>query len=474
MAELKFADISNWNPEYDPAKDPNVQGVIVKTSGNSKGEAFVNPLRTQQLAAARAAGKVTGHYHFATPDAGSALNQEGQVDLFLANADIKPGDIIQWDWEGEVGKGLGPCSVEEVLRAGKRLEAKLPKNQITLYTNTGMWATLSPADKEAIAAVFKSRPFNWFARYKPDAPIGSWVLWQYTDGTQNKDETDLFNIDYNRVAFKTIEEYKTWSLLKEPIVEEPPVAIAKPTTFKCNTSEWTRQSLATQLKLLDIERYLTSIGFDLKQVYGYVSGTNSHVDGRTWDIMIEGPKGDLLRKFLWDLRDKWDLHYVVFEDRIYSTTPGKGGAEGLVYQADKPKAQRDKSHFWHVHVTFRSDRYTSPFGVQPPVVTPPAPPAPPKPSIVLGFKGAVKVIGFNLGMPSHVKLVQTALKEVGFDPGPVDGKKGKRTNGALVAFLRKWGFEPTSGLVNFRQLDRLVWEAEKKKPGTQYPPRAEK
>lgn len=44
---------------------------------------------------------------------------------------------------------------------------------------------------------------------------------------------------------------------------------------------------------------------------------------------------------------------------------------------------------------------------------------------------------FNL-----VKAVQRALTEAGFDPGPVDGLRGPKTDEALVAFQNENGLVP--------------------------------
>jgi len=45
-----------------------------------------------------------------------------------------------------------------------------------------------------------------------------------------------------------------------------------------------------------------------------------------------------------------------------------------------------------------------------------------------------------------VRKVQKALRERGFDPGPIDGKLGPRTDAAIIAFKRSIGFRARSYL----------------------------
>lgn len=160
------------------------------------------------------------------------------------------------------------------------------------------------------------------------------------------------------------------------------------------------------------------------------------------------------------------LAYVIYERRIYSRT------YGWVAKAYNGA----NAHEHHVHISVRHEAQyadsTKTWNLRR-VVSAPS-------RLFVGlklplFKGAVKVIGYNRSFPTHVSVVQIALRAVGLNPGPVDGLKGQRTVDAMNAFLAKWGWpEATGKTVTFRQLDRLIWEAEKKAAGTQYPPRTER
>ena len=44
--------------------------------------------------------------------------------------------------------------------------------------------------------------------------------------------------------------------------------------------------------------------------------------------------------------------------------------------------------------------------------------------------------------PSDIRIVQTRLKESGFDPGPIDGRAGKRTLAALNAYRESIRLNP--------------------------------
>jgi peptidoglycan hydrolase-like protein with peptidoglycan-binding domain len=47
-----------------------------------------------------------------------------------------------------------------------------------------------------------------------------------------------------------------------------------------------------------------------------------------------------------------------------------------------------------------------------------------------------------------VRKVQTLLKERGFDPGPIDGVEGVRTNAAVRAFQERFGIKASGGIDN--------------------------
>lgn len=65
----------------------------------------------------------------------------------------------------------------------------------------------------------------------------------------------------------------------------------------------------------------------------------------------------------------------------------------------------------------------------------------------------------NVGLVSRgqidVKMLQTALKNAGFDVGKVDGQMGGRTSRMLKEFQRAHGLKP-DGVIGFRTLNELT------------------
>lgn len=54
----------------------------------------------------------------------------------------------------------------------------------------------------------------------------------------------------------------------------------------------------------------------------------------------------------------------------------------------------------------------------------------------------------------NIKLVQTALKEAGLDPGPIDGKMGAKTKKAIMVFQEKSGLK-ADGKIGYKTLSKL-------------------
>jgi murein L,D-transpeptidase YcbB/YkuD len=60
---------------------------------------------------------------------------------------------------------------------------------------------------------------------------------------------------------------------------------------------------------------------------------------------------------------------------------------------------------------------------------------------------------YRLRSTKRVKQVQRALKQAGFDPGPIDGLIGHRTHAALIEFQKAHGLE-SDGVLGVK-----TWEA---------------
>lgn len=99
--------------------------VFVKAT---EGTRYVNPRHAAQVAHARAAGLVVGHYHFARPG-----DMAAQVRYFLAHATPAAGDVLCLDWEDS---GVSSDWKDAWLRY---VRVKAPGHRVVLYCNRSFW-----------------------------------------------------------------------------------------------------------------------------------------------------------------------------------------------------------------------------------------------------------------------------------------------------------------------------------------------
>lgn len=103
--------------------------VFVKAT---EGHTYVNPDHGAQVAEARRAGKIVGHYHFVWPG-----DIPGQVAHFLANVSLAAGDILALDWE-TTGSGTFATGAEKD-QFLQLLKAQRPGFRSVLYCNRDFW-----------------------------------------------------------------------------------------------------------------------------------------------------------------------------------------------------------------------------------------------------------------------------------------------------------------------------------------------
>jgi hypothetical protein len=137
--------------------------VFVKAT---EGHSYTNPKHAAQVATARAADLVVGHYHFARSGSMSA-----QADYFLAHAGAKPGDVLAFDWEDTAVSG---AEKDTWLRY---VLGKAPGHRLVLYSNRDFWLH---RDRTSYAG-----SGLWIA--DPSAPKGHprvehpWLFHQYSE-----------------------------------------------------------------------------------------------------------------------------------------------------------------------------------------------------------------------------------------------------------------------------------------------------
>lgn len=175
-------DVSSWKPISDIAavKADGNDFLITKCTG---GLSYKNPLYEEQIKQARSVGMLVGHYHYLhestvdpTSQADYKSNQrmEAEADWFLANVDVRYGEIVALDVEDpDVTGRLNEC----VLRWCDYVAGRLGFNPF-IYTYPYY------IKERQLLAVLTTFPL-WFAEYNEPmqnspAPWQTITLRQYT------------------------------------------------------------------------------------------------------------------------------------------------------------------------------------------------------------------------------------------------------------------------------------------------------
>lgn len=182
MTQLIGVDVSSYQPSnYSTA---GLSFAIVKATEYTS---YVNPEYAAQVATARDAGLLVGHYHFAR-----STDSAAEAAYFAAHASVQPGDLIALDWEVST---VTPAARDTWLRDVK---ARFPHNRVVLYCDVNYWDTL---DTEHYAA-----DGLWIADYSNPAGHPNvaqpWVIHQYSSAG---------GIDHNIAVFGTIAEMRAWA-----------------------------------------------------------------------------------------------------------------------------------------------------------------------------------------------------------------------------------------------------------------------
>lgn len=181
---LRGVDVSSWQPIIDwQAVALRHEFAIVKCAG---GTTYRNPEYADQIAGARGAGLVVGHYHYAfekTLHPFPGAGPEAEAAFFLANADIRPGELVALDFE-EIG---APGDLAAWALAWLRY-AEAALGVRPLFYSFPNYIEVHGLGTPALAAY----PL-WYARYPnlydparwPAVP-GAWdhlTIWQWSGGT---------------------------------------------------------------------------------------------------------------------------------------------------------------------------------------------------------------------------------------------------------------------------------------------------
>lgn len=159
----------------------------------TEGKSYVNPKYRAQVAHARAAGLVVGHYHFGR-NGGAA-----EADFFLSKLELHAGDILAFDWETS---GVSQAERDAFIA---RVKAKAPHHKVVLYCNVDYWRTRDNDNGGPADGLWIADPNH--AAGKPGVkgmlpPHLPWVLHQYSWAG---------GIDRNVANFKDAKALRAWA-----------------------------------------------------------------------------------------------------------------------------------------------------------------------------------------------------------------------------------------------------------------------
>lgn len=172
------------------ADAPSTNGLAFAFVKATEGLTYVNPRHAAQVAHARAAGLVVGHYHFGRPGSMGA-----QAAYFLAHAGAAPNDVLCLDWEDP---GVSSADKDAWLKA---VQAAAPGHRVVLYCNRDFWLNREHGGYAADGL--------WIA--DPSAPRGApriaapWLIHQYSSaGGLDRDFSPLSPAQFR--AWASIQE----------------------------------------------------------------------------------------------------------------------------------------------------------------------------------------------------------------------------------------------------------------------------
>lgn len=185
-------DVASYQPKAVPVGD----FCFVKAT---EGSGYVNPRLAAQTASARADGQIVGFYHFLHP--GNAI---GQARFFVANAPMRPGDLLVCDWEetrfGHPSNADKNAFISEVQRLR-------PQHLVGLYCNSSDWKSLDVGSHRG--------DFLWIADYNGTPGRvnirDAWVIHQWTSRP----------VDTSVAKFANRAAMRAWSRKKIPVPPKP-------------------------------------------------------------------------------------------------------------------------------------------------------------------------------------------------------------------------------------------------------------
>lgn len=177
-------DVSHWQNDRGPidwqmVARAGISGVLVKAT---QGSGYVDAQHAANVAGARAAGLLVGHYHYAGASGSQPGSPAAEAAWFLRNVDHRPGELLVLDYEPGRPPGNPDEWCAQFLAAVRETTGVRP----LLYMNESTARGLAWTRTRGMGTPL------WVARYgvnNGQVPsvalnVGSWgapALWQYTD-----------------------------------------------------------------------------------------------------------------------------------------------------------------------------------------------------------------------------------------------------------------------------------------------------
>lgn len=174
-------DVSSYQPVAFDTK-----GLAFAFVKATEGTGYLNPHYAGQVAHARAAGLVVGHYHFGK-NGGAA-----EADYFLSKLSLHAGDILAFDWEDS---GVSQSERDAFVA---RVKAKASGHKVVLYCNTDYWKNRDSNNGGPMDGLWIADPNHGAG--KPNVKH-AWVFHQYSWAG---------GIDHNVANFKDAAALRAW------------------------------------------------------------------------------------------------------------------------------------------------------------------------------------------------------------------------------------------------------------------------
>lgn len=201
-----------------------------------------------------------------------------------------------------------------------------------------------------------------------------------------------------------------------------------------------------------------ALGRPLKQLWGYNPASKpEHSAGVAVDFMVYNDRGlgDKLADYLWTNRARLNVRWIIWRQRIRSTTPGKGNA----WRPMADRGNTTQNHFDHLHVCFTGEPVRDTVGLMPANIK--GAPDWYVHSTRVSLEGLIEASKRPEEQTQYrvnVCRLEVALARVGMLDGPTwSGKYNARIKAAVAAFQRKcgWTGADADGIVGPETIRRL-------------------